>query len=346
LAGNQEEQELLREFIGIITRGSKSNTYKFALARAILDFCKNNDGFIRECILSGRQIQIDYAYLAEYFIKCYWYQEKFRIRQNFDPAKLPNIIQILREEFFSRQSQPANYDEVPTELKQHAREKVLRQVFGKEKNSTSQVVPRFQNIRHGNKSVKKEIFYINDEKNHRILFRPTAMEFFARYRVILDKFVVLEWAKFLENIRSTPGIVSKIEEPRFDRRSLQPSQKILEKFFYNCFYCGCSFEHPKIVMHVDHFIPFSFLFNNELWNLVLACKNCNCNKSDSLPLEFKDLLVARNNSFRKKIAPLDYSLRKLDNGNGWETEMNRLYSSCALDFGFSEIKKEEILKTK
>ena len=345
MATEPEEQELLRQFISIITRGSKSNTYKFALARAILNFSgSKNAEFVEQCISTAKDIPISYSFLAEYFMKCYWYQEKFRIRQNFDPNKLPNIIQILREEVFSKHSQPSDYDDLPVEIKENATKKVLHHVFGKEKQHTSQVVPRFQNIRQGNRSVKKEIFYINDEQNQRILVRPQAMEFFSKYRMLLDKFVVLEWSKFLENIRSTPGIVSKIEEPRFDRKSLKPSQKILEKFFYNCFYCGCSFEYPKLAIHVDHFIPFSFLFNNELWNLVLACKNCNLNKSDSLSYDFFDDLIQRNNSFRNKIPPLDYSLRKMDNGNGWEIELERLYDNCTRDFGFAEISKEEILK--
>jgi len=41
---------------------------------------------------------------------------------------------------------------------------------------------------------------------------------------------------------------------------------------------------------------------------------------------------------------LDYSLRKMDNGNGWEIELERLYDNCTRDFGFAEISKEEILK--
>ena len=48
---------------------------------------------------------------------------------------------------------------------------------------------------------------------------------------------------------------------------------------------------------VDHFIPWSFIKDDNLWNFVLACPTCNSRKSDKLAnVEYLDILVKRNES--------------------------------------------------
>lgn len=173
------------------------------------------------------------------------------------------------------------------------------------------------------------------------------MKFFIQYRILLEKFVVLEWAKFLDGIRTSPGIISKIEDPVFDRMSLKPQEKILKKFFKDCFYCGRDLDDlPKDVkIHVDHFIPRSYVAEDELWNLVLSCSECNLNKSDSLAVDFKENLMKYNKLAKIKIEELKKSLKNLDNGFGWEQEVNRIYDNC-LEYGFTEICKSKILERK
>ena len=47
--------------------------------------------------------------------------------------------------------------------------------------------------------------------------------------------------------------------------------------------------------HIDHVIPRSFVFEDEIWNLVATCGNCNGAKSDILPDErFIAKLADRN----------------------------------------------------
>lgn len=46
---------------------------------------------------------------------------------------------------------------------------------------------------------------------------------------------------------------------------------------------------------MDHVIPWSFLLEEDLWDLVLACGKCNSGKSDSLPpRQFIEKLIHRN----------------------------------------------------
>ena len=49
----------------------------------------------------------------------------------------------------------------------------------------------------------------------------------------------------------------------------------------NCFYCGKNLNTMKIEM--DHFIPWSYIKDDKMWNIVISCRDCNNNKRDKLP---------------------------------------------------------------
>ncbi len=340
--------DFLKEFFSIITRGRKSNTYKFALARSILEFVKENESKINENIKDSKDTPINYSTFAKDFFQYYWHQEKFKIPQNFNTDSLPRAVSIVKE-IYKEYPQPEKFDMVKEEIKSKAIKNIMDGVFNKYKNKTSQVVPRLQNIIVGKDTLEKETFYKNDENNKRILVNPKAMEFFIHYRILLEKLVVLEWAKFLDGIRTAPGIISKIEDPVFDRTSLKPQERILRRYFKNCFYCNRDLDDlPKeIKIHVDHFIPRSYVAEDELWNLVLSCSQCNLNKSDSLAVDFKNNLIKNKDDeiAKSKMPELEKSLKNLDSGSGWVQEMNRIYENC-VKYGFTEISKSQILEMK
>lgn len=76
------------------------------------------------------------------------------------------------------------------------------------------------------------------------------------------------------------------------------------------------------VMSIDHFIPWSFVLHDELWNLIPTFKNINSKKSDNLPdldryfndfceLQFKSFDFMRKNEKGRKILE-DYNNINLD----------------------------------
>ncbi|WP_271712779.1 HNH endonuclease domain-containing protein [Anaeromicropila herbilytica] len=99
------------------------------------------------------------------------------------------------------------------------------------------------------------------------------------------------------------------------RNDLSVYRKILFNEFeeHTCFYCGKELDHGDI--HVDHFIPWSFIKDDNLWNLVLSCPKCNLKKSDRLtPDLFVDNLIERNHMIIEKSAELispSYQEKKL-----------------------------------
>lgn len=320
------DDQLMETFLAVITRGRKANTYKFALARALLEYC-NSNVTAHHTTDDGTYI-IPYSYLADRFLRYYWHQEcKFRIKQDFQPDKDPHAIHVIRKVFGDNPG--TIFENVDRSDKERAQKDILQKVFGSERAGTSQVVPRFQKVMVGKSAHEKRVFYDYDDDKKIIRLRPEAFEFFRRNNKILSLANLAEWAKFLEKTNgSLPKLVAKIEQNEARRTSLARFREAyLNASMEHCFYCGTRLEHGYI--EVDHFLPWTYIFEDEAWNLVLACKRCNQKKSDSLPeAGFQDELIRRNARYRDQIAMLDNSLRVIDTRRGWRGEIADHYDAC------------------
>ena len=321
------EENMKQKFISILTKGKKDNTYKFALAKALLEFCRDNT--------STTNYDVSYEYLSSKFLEYYWYQEcKFRMKQNFKVNSTPMVVQAIRDVF--GENSPGSFQQLEQEDKKTAQEKILKTVFGHARAKTSLVVPKFQKIVVGRSSELLEIFYNFDDDEQVIHLKPEAFTFFKKNYGLLSMAVLSEWAKYLERVnQSLPRLVAKIEHDNIKRGTLTPYKKIYLEHTNHCFYCASKLE-PRYI-HVDHFIPWSYIFDDNAWNLVLACQECNCRKNNALPQdEFKTLLIKRNSQYSVQISKLQKSLELLDTGKGWEPEIKNHYKNCKA-YGFNVI---------
>ena len=326
-----DDEELRRKFISILTKGNKSNTYKFALARFLLDHSHKPDS---SCIVSFRDI-------AKKFLKYYWHQEcKYRIRQNYDPKKIPSVVQVIRDVFKERMVGgyiPEYFENMPQEEIKNAEAEIIKRVFGIGKKS--QVVPRFQRLKGQPPDRNLHIrgtgdFYDYDVPSGQLEIKPEALSFFKDNYNVLTKAVFLEWSRFLEKINTLPRIIEKVESEVVRRRALTSYQSIFRDQ-RDCFYCNRTLDERQI--HVDHFIPWSYIFEDEAWNLVLACQDCNLKKSDSLAgSSFRNELINRNRDYQKKIPKLEKSLLNLDAENNWERMIKHHYNNCK-EYGFNVV---------
>ena len=127
---------------------------------------------------------------------------------------------------------------------------------------------------------------------------PKAFLYFKQYHHELMKLLIYEWAKFLERTNFTPKLIAKLESLGIQKRkSLTKFKKILlSQMGERCFYCNDPVNSDNL--HVDHFIPWSYVFEDDIWNLVISCSNCNLKKSDSLaPLKCIDKIEQRNQKY-------------------------------------------------
>lgn len=94
----------------------------------------------------------------------------------------------------------------------------------------------------------------------------------------------------LEGFNYSPRISRKvraIDEDNIKRSSLKKFHKHLDLMFEDvqrkCFYCGEIIDSNDV--SVDHVIPWSYMFSDDLWNLVYCHKEENSQKSNRLPSE-------------------------------------------------------------
>ena len=93
----------------------------------------------------------------------------------------------------------------------------------------------------------------------------------------------------LESLNSSPKIAMKVrathEIDGVKRKTLKPFIKYYE--YINpekkCFFCGEKIEDKELSL--DHIIPWSFMFSDDIWNLVFCHRSENSSKSNSIPTE-------------------------------------------------------------
>ncbi len=301
--------EFERIFLNIIGKGSKDNTYKFAMARFLLDYCNDNT-----------ETHVDFSTIAGYFLEYYWAQIcKLKMKHAPQVIKKPEIVKIIEKEF-PKQYYPQTFKEI----KIQEPKKIQNCITQITKLCFHDVIWRFQRVKAG-RAVEARVFF--DYKIFRVKhanrkyidleyginLNPDAIKFFKKHTPTLLKAVILEWARFLEKMNiGLPKIIAKTEGKNITRRSLTKYRQLLEPFFANCFYC----EQPLVNgrdTHVEHVIPFDYIAEDDIWNLTLACRECNCNKLGSLPHK-KDIkkLIQRNEDYVEIIPELGRSLTKLD----------------------------------
>ena len=212
---------------------------------------------------------IEYSIIAKAFLRFYWHQIcAYKIKQNPNPSKLPIIVQIVHR-IFGKEYIPESFEKMDKNKIQQAEVQITEECF-------REVIPRFQNIPNGIDVVEKKVFYEYYENVKKIALKPEAIKYFKENHTLLLKATMLECAKFLERInKGLPMLISKIEGHSPDRGSLENTRKILSIYFDRCFYCNNPLSQDKRMVQVDHVIPWSYIYEDEIWNLVLSCKTCN-----------------------------------------------------------------------
>lgn len=145
----------------------------------------------------------------------------------------------------------------------------------------------------------KGLFYSFSKKEEWLQINPQMYEFICKHKLAIEKLNYYEWAKYLEKINDSSvmdHLLTKIEKSS-ERENLSAYRQILFEEFESktCFYCERKLYNNGQSVHVDHFIPRTFIKDDKLWNLVLACPTCNLHKNDRLAtIIYLEKLLDRN----------------------------------------------------
>ena len=267
----------------IVKEGAKTNSYKFALWRALARLAPRTD---------EKSPKISKQDLAPLFLEAYWPLEiKYHIRQGTDPDKDPIVMVRIRELL---ETGKISEGEALKDFQRRAPAehgillgKIARQAF-------DEVIPRFHTVR--GVPIDPAIFTFTGSAGKvgdTIELTKGGRQFLVDYGKLVDYVAVSGWVQFTEGFTSAPRLHDKIEGGNLKRGSTaQWREALLAMQSGKCFYC----EAPDMISpEVDHVLPWTFVLEDRTWNLVLACRKCNNVKRDRLArTEFLERLCARN----------------------------------------------------
>jgi len=252
----------IKDWFYVIRNCSVDNTYKMGWSKSIIECCIENP---KEDVISFDRISLK-------MFKYYWNQTIFfDLQQSPNPIKPPELYTYVKEIIDKYQNEygfkPVLFDKIEDKIKVDINK--LNKVLKKD------VCHRFLKV-----GGKEYDLYDLDIQNLSIkIHNPIILK---EYSDFFFEVINYRWTQILENFNSSPRISKKvkiIDLKKVKRNSLQKFHKYLDKIDSNCSICGKPInDKPSI----DHVIPWSYMYSDDLWNLVYTHKGCNSSKSNRI----------------------------------------------------------------
>jgi len=287
---NVSDDELWAVFTSLFSsQATMVSSYKYGFLKAIIDNLYNTDD----------ELRLSFDQLFSKFAEIYWNLIlKYHLQQQ---SKKETYLEQILHDSVQKYALPEGipYESLTMdmmfEISHQVKQKCKKYVIGALFEDT------------------KRLFYSFSKKEEKIRIKPQMYEFICKHKVAIEKLNYYEWARFLERVNESEGVdhlLCKIDESA-KRNNLSYYRDILFQEFENrCFYCGKPVT--KKAVEVDHFIPWSFIKDDQLWNFVLACPECNNRKRDKLAqVDFLYKISERNEILveKKQVDSPDAALR-------------------------------------
>lgn len=159
-------------------------------------------------------------------------------------------------------------------------------------------------------------FHESDEGQ--IVFHPEWYVYFQTHQKILIDWCNFHLAMHLQKRNpNVPAIISKILPIELRRSGLQKQKEFWDITFQHsnirCIYSGQLISSADY--DLDHFLPWSYVCHDELWNLIPVSKKANRAKSDSIP----------HDCYIEKLADVQFqgiqSAKRSKQSKDWENDM-------------------------
>ena len=286
----------IEELTELISNCPMENTYKMSWCRAIVEHC---------CYNSDRKIHFDK--LSELIYKYYWNQSIFfNLEQGPNINKRPAIHQIVKDEI---QKYRKVYGQQPVNFIR-AGDKINIDIAKISKILTYDVSWRFLKLE--NKTYN--IYEYKKGDKHLVLRYPDLIKEHSR---LLFQLINYRWSQKLEDLNNSPRISQKVrgvdKDKDIKRKSLKKFQSLIDIENPNrvCFITNKSI--PEKELSIDHIIPWSYMYSDDLWNLVYVNKSINSSMSNRIKKdEIKNKLIKRNKTLLQMLDAKKVSNREVE----------------------------------
>lgn len=281
----------IKKWFDILNGMSNDNTYKLAWGRAIIEAIVFDEG-----TLMNEKYRICFDHISGHMLKYYWNQTFFfNLKQSPSQEHPPVVVQLTNQliDFYK-----ANISNIPVWFDK-AKASIPTEILHKTIKAISTVLT--QNVSWRFKMIDSQAVDIYDLniKGRYIELEIENTQAIKAYSEILTQLFNYKWAQLLEKYNTQPRIVSKVKgssDNQLKRNNLSKYKEILLRLYQDeikDFYTD-ELLNPEDIS-IDHFIPWSYMYSDDLWNLVITSKSHNSTKSNRPPTkEYIQKLEERN----------------------------------------------------
>lgn len=293
----------INDFLQLVRYGSIDNSYKMVWSKAIIDLCvekSNNNSILIEDI-------------ADKVVGYYWNLHIFfdpegrMLRQGRNSSNPPKVLAYVIERI-------ADYKAMSQVFKPCFYEQLSNTDKTSLAISPSTVAKLLkEDVRHRFLNLGKQVIPLYDYQsdNDELIFADGVCNDIATYQDVLHEAILFRWTQILEDInRTTPRIAAKLKLRQDDVRRSGSLKKFHEWLLVEnpkraCALCGDLIKNES-ELSVDHVIPWSFLYSDDIWNLSFVHKSCNSSKNNTPPkkkdidsqnkrnIRLRDLIVSKH----------------------------------------------------
>jgi len=252
----------------VIKNCSVENTYKMSWSKSIVECC----------IEKHDTNEFTFSEISHNMFKYYWNQMMFvqpNFQQSSNPNNPPRFLNYVRDKI---EEYKLKYGNKPTEFE---RVESNIKIDYEHLNSILKKNVCFRFLKVGSQTFD---LYQLDLSNDRIILND--VEVIRDYSDILFDLINFRWTQILELFNSShPRISKKIkvtDRGGVERSSLSKFHKYLKLSDSVCFICNQELNDD---ISIDHLIPWSFIYSDDIWNLVYTHKGCNSSKSNRIVKE-------------------------------------------------------------
>lgn len=296
---------------------NSTNSYKYIFFISLLDILKRRNFDATEAI-SFQDLIVEMLanawYPHTYFKLSFGSQD--RIARNLDALDLEIEEPILKftdtdKKLLRAAIERQNIDAAIKKLQRYVPfrlivpffENELQDVENKHRGNTlDTLVPKVAEVHFGD---RKPLYRFNSDKYsscNAIILHPSWVSYLEKHYSIVRGWVSWEWLNYMQRRNpNTPGIIQKLFAP--NRRESLTKQSaywriVLENSDFYCIYSGQKIEIDNFSL--DHYLPWSFVAHDQLWNLVPTTPEINSSKSNDLPptVFFEKFVAAQNLGLR------------------------------------------------
>ena len=262
-----------------------------------------------ELDLNYNSVTISFDDIAKKYIKYYWNQTIFfDLKQGSNPLKPPLILTYVKEFiqlYFdsTKSNMPELYERAEIKFEKYSLMSQYYKLVEKVSKALKKDVSwRFQHINGEDTQI-----YSYTKGNDFIIVNCDLLRDLKDNEQDLCDLIDYRWGLILETFNSSPRINKKVkimDEREIKRNSLNKFKDYLdlENPDHKCFICDEHINNDEI--SIDHVIPWSYMYSDDIWNLVYVCKSCNSSKKNRIPSE-KEI-----NKLKNRNTKLLYAMQK------------------------------------